>query len=85
MHAIPYARIDHAGGMSGRHIAAAPFRAAAALLAGAFRAIRYRRAAMAVRDLPPEMLKDIGIHQSEIDSVVRHGRTGRPPLMRPEP
>jgi uncharacterized protein YjiS (DUF1127 family) len=37
-----------------------------------------RQASILLHDLTPEMLKDIGISPGEIESALRHGRTGRP-------
>lgn len=50
-------------------------------LAGAFHALHkaweVRQASVALWSMGPEMLRDIGIEPSEIDWVVRHGRTSR--------
>ncbi len=41
------------------------------------KAMAARRAARHMRELSPELLKDIGVHACEIDWVVRNGRTDR--------
>ncbi|MGU9981657.1 DUF1127 domain-containing protein [Phreatobacter sp. HK31-P] len=38
--------------------------------------LRIRRAAAALHDLSPEMLKDLGIDRSEIERVAKFGRRG---------
>ena len=42
-----------------------------------WRAWGHYRAARAMRELSPEMLKDIGVAFAEIDTVVREGRPSR--------